>query len=125
MSRSITTFRSIRDTAPEYLPMSPAEQDQFGNSMGIPMDKRTLLGRRAVLCLPNTPMCMAWSTWAERNRALPPGAGYMLMNSNVYSQRFMDASNTHPHTSEDQELSVQATGKPLVNWHFIVSVLED
>ena len=126
MNRGMPTFKSVRDTVPEYLPMTPAEQDQFGNSMGFLMDKWALLGKRAVLCLPNTPMCTAWSAWAERNRALPPGAGFMLMHSNVYTQRFTDARSTPcPHTSEDQELSVHSTGKPLVNWQFMVGVMED
>ena len=49
----------------------------------------------------------------------------MLMHSNVYTQRFTDVRTPCPHTSEDQELSVHSTGKPLVNWQFMVGVMED
>ena len=115
MNRGMPTFKAIRDTVPEYLLLTPAQQDELGNSSGYPVDKWHLLGKRAVLCLPNTPMCSAWVAWAERNRALPPGAGAMLMHSNIYTQRFTDVRTPCPHTSEDQELSVHSTGKPLVN----------
>ena len=126
MDRGMTTFKSITDTVPEYLPLTPAQQDDVGNASGYPIDKWHLLGKRAVLCMPNTPMCKAWAAWAEKNRGLPPGAGFMMMSSDIYSQRFADVRSTPwPHSAEDQELSVHATGKPLVNWQFMVGVMED
>ena len=126
MNRMMTTFKAIRDTVPEYLPLTPAQQDEFGNTSGSPVDKWHLLGKRAVLCLPNTPMRKAWAAWAEINRGLPPGAGFMMMSSDIYSQRFADLRGTPwPHSAEDQELSVHATGKLLVNLQFTVGVMED
>ena len=126
MSHGTPTFKSIRDTVPEYLPLTPAQQDRFGIKNGFPVDKWRLLGKRAVLCLPNAPMCKAWSAWAETNQALPPGARCISINSDIYSQRFADLRSTpYPHTAEDQEISVRTTGKPLMNWQFMVGVMED
>ena len=126
IDRGMSTFKSIRDAVPEYLPLTPAQQDEFGHKNDYSIEKQHVLGWQAVLCLPNTPMCKAWSAWAETNRALPPGAGFMMMNSDIYSQRFTDLrSRPYPHTAEDQELSVHAIGKPLMNWQFKVGVMED
>jgi len=122
----MSTFKCIRDTVPEHLPATPAQQNDFGHKNGYSIEKRHVLGWQPVLCLPKTPMCKAWSAWAETNRALPPGAGFMMMNSDIYSQRFTDLRSTPcPHTAEDQELSVHAIGKPLMNWQFKVVVMED
>ena len=121
----MTTFKAIRDTVPEYLPLTPAQQNEFGNTSGYPVDKWHLLGMRAVLCLPCTPVCNAWIAWAEQNKALPPGAGTMQMNSNVYTQRFTDVRTPFPHTADDQDIAIHTTGKPLVNWQFLVGVMED
>ena len=122
----MSTFQSIRDAVPEYSPATPAQQNDFGRKNGYSIEKRHVLGWRPVLCLPNTPMCKAWSAWAETNQALPPGARFMSINSDIYSQRFTDLRSTpYPHTAEDQELSVRTTGKPLMNWQFMVGVVED
>ena len=112
----MSTFKSIVDAVPEYSPATPAQQNEFGRTNECSIEKRDVLGWRPVLCLPKTPMCQAWSAWAETNQALPPGVRFMSINSDIYSQRFADLRSTpYPHAAEDQEISVRTTGKPLMN----------
>ena len=130
MNRGMTTFKSVRDTIPEFLPMTPEEKDAMGEQMGLPMDKWSLLEKRAVLCLPQTTVCSAWCKWAERNHALPAGAGFMLMHPNVYNTRFGDGpshlrTNLQSHTADMQDEAIHTTGSPLVNWNFTFCVMEE
>ena len=121
-TRARAPFVSVRDTAPEYLPMTEAEQDAFGERMGHDILRWRDLQKRPVLCIPNTPRCAAWLEWAQANNALPPGAGFMMMHSNVYTERFMVGAMGH--SAKDQEDHVIAHGRPMVNWQFVVGVIE-
>jgi hypothetical protein len=121
MSRD--NFRPITTPVPEFLPMTSEEQETYGRAMNIPQRLWGNILKRPVLCAPQTPRCIRWSEWAMRNNGLPPGAGFMLMSTEQYNVRA--ASSANPHNSDHQEFSVQAFGKPLVLYGWVIGAIDE
>ena len=116
-------FVAITTPVPEFLPMTPAQQDAYGRRLGIPQRLWRHIVKRPVLCLPHTPRCQSWARWAADNNGLPIGAGFAMMNIAQYNLQAMGSET--PHMAEDQESSVCRSGKPLVFYQWVVAALDE
>ena len=120
-------WRPVQEATPELLELTREQQDELGHSMGLPHEQRQSLIKRAVLTLPDTPLCRAWLAWATHTGNVPSGAGVTLLEPAEYQEQVQlhaISGSVAYHSPKDQDDSINRLGSPMPFWQMVVCAAE-